>query len=255
MCNSKFWCNQEFQVQHQKSVLRDLQIKSLILHKICPQPGHSAAESTLSTHGVPFGFACEAEPPVSVNVCRESQRTAPPPSIIQQPNTWSTCPAWERPSPLLKVLGAGSQPSLVPAITVKWRSLSWEKLQENSGIPRNMPPQQTLKILLIPVLSDENPFSDESIQLIFTAGMTAWLLWCDLLLEGQHLTLSSDSGILPSPLTTYRLGDCNSVHLLLKLGSDWTHSKPALSISCAPQQRWFSYCTVCLQSCLAVKSK
>lgn len=132
--------------------------------------------------------------------------------------------ALSQPPGIPGALGAVSLPSLIPTITVKWRNLPWEKFQQNSNVPRNVRPQQNPEILLTLALSDEKQFSDqkwfsdESIQLIFTVRMSAWLLQCDPLLERQHHTLPSGAGMLPSPLTTYRLGDCNSVHLPLKLG-------------------------------------
>lgn len=56
-------------------------------------------------------------------------------------------------------------------------------------------------------------------------------------------------------LTSCRLCCCHLVHWPLKLGSVWTCSSPAVSSSCTPRLRWFSCCTVCPQSSLAVKSK
>lgn len=145
--------------------------------------------------------------------------------------------ALSQPAGVPTALGAGSPPSLVPATAVKLRSLPLEKSQQNSNIPRNVPPHPpNPKILLTPALldekqfSDEKWFSDESIQPIFTVRMSAWLWQCDPLLEGQPW--STDT--LPSPPTTYRLGDCNSVHLPSKSGSGWTCSLSALGVSCAP---------------------
>lgn len=82
--------------QHQRSVLRDLQTKRpAALRLLTSLPTVPSPEAW----GVSLGFGWEAEPSVSMNICKVAQRTDTPPlPIIQQPNTWSLCWALEGPS-------------------------------------------------------------------------------------------------------------------------------------------------------------
>lgn len=199
------WNSDATEISASEICVRDLQTKRpAALRLLTSLPTVPSPEAW----GVSLGFGWEAEPSVSMNICKVAQRTDTPPlPIIQQPNTWSLCWALEGPSSHsyesrveaciwlcpsvwehLEHWVLGHLPSLV---IVKWRSLPWEKFQQKSNIPRNIAHQQNSKVLLKLALCDERQFSDEkwfsggSIQIIFTAGMSERLLWCDLPWKGS----------------------------------------------------------------------
>lgn len=211
MWNLKFW--------------RNLQTKSLrLLYPLCPPPGRGAAASETApspaARAVPLDWGVRLSCLFQwTSAGRFRGQTAHRTSNYSAAQHLEHLPGSGRTQLLLLrlalsqpagppgALGAGSPPSLVPTSAVKWRSLPRKKFLQNSNVPRNVPPQQNPKILLTLALSDEKQFSDEkwfsgeSIQLIFTVRMSAWLLRCDRLLEGLQHSLPLGTGMLPWPPT------------------------------------------------------
>lgn len=136
MWNLKFW--------------RNLQTKSLrLLYPLCPPPGRGASASETApspaARAVPLRLGREAELPVSMNVCREIQRTDSPPhfQLFSSPTLGALAWLGTDPAP-------APTPGSVPACGTPWSTGGWvaafsrpnQRCEMKKPSPKKIPAKQ-----------------------------------------------------------------------------------------------------------------